>query len=221
MPGLLWLEWERSVNGYTILKPAPDFFDAEEDREPDLRDFYLEPESDDTVIYRPFEENSALFMTFAEVSQTPEGVKDFADRFGLLLKRPKDEYEPEIPIAAWLKFIRRMQGATDMWARSREQGSVEHLIEVLSAQSMYQATMYLRPVNDPLRAALHLRPSTLYYGMWMQFAEAVANNAQLRQCARCRKWIAFGSGTGRRESSKFCSPACRRAAWKEAKESRK
>ena len=148
-------------------------------------------------------------------------LPDWADRFGLLWEIPEDEYKDDMPIAQWLLLIRRMRNAVDMWDQSRELGSVERLIEVLSAQEMWSATMYLRPVNDPLRATVYLKPNTLYCGMWLQLTWAIANNAKLRQCERCQRWIAYGSGMDRRESAKFCSSACRRAAWKEAKESRK
>ena len=72
--------------------------------------------------------------------------------------------------------------------------------------------------KDPLRAEIYLRPDSLIFGIWLQFLECVANNARLKQCARCQKWIAYGSGTGRRESAKFCSSACRRLAWKTEQE---
>lgn len=220
MPGL-WLEWEKSAAGYRISKPEPSSFDAEEDREPDTYDIFLTPKHDDTVRYRPFEENSALFMELAEVSQTPEGVNAFADRFGLLLESPKEKFKDSLPIYAWLKIIKRIKSAVDLWRGLQERGNIEYLIEILSREAAFPATMYLRLVNDPLRAEIHLRPDSLITGIWLQFLEAVANNANLRRCERCEKWIAYGSGTGRRETAKFCSSACRRAAWKDEQESRK
>ena len=220
MPTSLWLEWEKSAAGYRISKPEPSSFDAEEDREPDMYDIFLTPKHDDTVIYRPFQENSALFMTLAEVSQTPEGVKAFADRFGLLLQSPKEKFKDSLPISLWLKSIKRIKAAVDLWRGLQESGNIEYLIEVLSREAVPSADMVLRLVNDPLQAAIYLRPDSLGTGIWLQFLECVANNARLKQCARCQKWIAYGSGTGRRESSKFCSSACRRAAWKSEQESR-
>ena len=221
MPTSLWLEWEKSAAGYRISKPDPSSFDAEEDREPDMYDIFLTPKHDDTVSYRPFQENSALFMELAEVSQTPEGVKAFADRFGLLLKSPKEKFKDPLPISLWFKSIKRIKAAVDLWRGLQESGNIEYLIEILSREAVYSADIVLRLVNDPLRAAIYLRPEELLIGIWMQFLECIANNARLKQCARCQKWIAYGSGMSHRESAKFCSSVCRQVSWKTEKESRK
>ena len=221
MPGLLWLEWWRCPSGYRICEPEPDFFDSEEDQEVDEGDFFLEVEDDETVSYRPMEEFPGLFMEFAETEQTPDGVKGFADKFGLLWETPARQLEDEMTIYDWCKYIRRMRNAVDMWADQRKRGSIGDLIEAISERPFAQAAIYLKGVDDPMRGGLYFKPANLHDGMWIQFIAAVGQNAQLRRCAQCPSWIVFGIGTGRRESAKFCTSACRRAAWKEEKESRK
>ena len=131
----------------------------------------------------------------------------------------------------WWRYIRRMQNAVEVWTEQREAGDIGNLIEVFSDQTelslamttqiRVQADICLRPVDDPMRAALYLKPASLHDAMWGQLMEAMADNAQLRRCAQCPSWIIYGPKTGRRESAKFCTSACRRAAWKEEKESRK
>ena len=231
MPGLLWLEWERAAKGYSICEPLPDFFDIGKDREVDEGDCFLKVKSKKIVNYRPMEKFPGLFMEFAHTEQTAAGVQQFANRHGLLWRLPKDMLEDAVTIREWCRYIRRMQNAVNIWTEQREAGDIGNLIEVFSeqtdrslamtAQFRFEADMHLRAVDDPMQAALYLKPRSLHGAMWGQLMEAMADNAQLRRCAQCPSWIIYGPKTGRRESAKFCTSACRRAAWKEEKESRK
>ena len=232
MPGLLWLEWERCPKGYSICEPLPDFFDIGKDREVDEGDCFLKAESKKIVNYRPMEKFPGLFMEFAHTEQTAAGVQQFANRHGLLWKLFEEmDGEDPVMIHQWCRYIRQMGSAVKHWEEQREAGDIGNLIQVFSEQTelslamttqiRVQADICLRPVDDPMRAALYLRPVSLHGAMWGQFMEAMADNAQLRRCAQCPSWIVYGPKTGRRESAKFCSSACRRAAWKAEKESKK
>ena len=231
MPGLLWLEWERCSKGYSICEPVPDIFDTGKDREIDEGYCFLKVKSKKTVSYRPMEKFPGLFMEFAHTEQTPAGVQQFANRHGLLWGLMEEmQGEDPVRIHDWCRYIRQMGNAVERWEEQRESGNIGDLIQVFSDRSelslamttelRIKADIYLRPVDDPLRAALFFRPFTLHGAMWAQLMQAMADNAQLRRCAQCPSWIIYGSGTGRRESAKFCTSACRRAAWKEEKESR-
>ena len=226
MPGLLWLEWERCPKGYSLCEPLPDFFDIGKDREVDEGDCFLKAESKKIVNYRPMEKFPGLFMEFSRVEETPAGVQQFANRHGLLWRLPKDTLEDAVTIEQWCMHIRRMRYAVEVWEEQRGRGNIGGLIDVFSEQSpklvpWVEADICLRAVDDPMQAGLYLKPTSLHDAMWGQLMEAMAENAQLRPCAQCPSWIIYGPKTGRRESAKFCSSACRRAAWKEAKESRK
>ncbi|MCH7775749.1 MAG: hypothetical protein IH878_04295 [Gemmatimonadetes bacterium] len=230
MPGLLWLEWQRAAKGYSICEPVPDFFDIGKDREVDEGDCFLKANSKKTVNYRPMEKFPGLFMEFAHTEQTPAGVQQFANRHGLLWKLFEEmDGEDPVRIHDWCRYIRQMGNAVEIWEKQRENGNIGDLIQVFSDQTEFsramttqirvRADICLRPVDDPMRAALYLRPVSLHGAMWAQLMEAMADNAQLRRCAQCPSWIIYGPKTGRRESAKFCSSACRRAAWKAKQES--
>ncbi len=211
MPGLLWLEWERCPKGYSICEPLPDFFDIGKDREVDEGDCFLKQNSKKTVNYRPMEKFPGLFMEFAHTEQTAAGVQQFAKRHGLLWRLPKDMLEDAVTIDEWCRYIRRMQNAVNIWTEQREAGDIGNLIEVFSDQTelslamttqiRVEADICLRPVDDPVRAALYLRPVSLHGAMWAQLMEAMADNAQLRRCAQCPSWIIYGCWSGRRESA--------------------
>jgi len=59
-----------------------------------------------------------------------------------------------------------------------------------------------------LKDLVHSIPPTLLDAVWLQFGQALASNAQLRQCDHCGKWFEAGIGTGRRADAKFCSSEC-------------
>ena len=150
------------------------------------------------------------------------GVQQFANRHELLWEKPKGQLEDEMTIGDWLKYSRRMRSGVQMWEASRKDGNIAPLIEAISARPWLQAGVYLRPVAEyPMRASVHLKTDDLHEAMWLQFVGAVSMDAQLRRCAQCPSWIMYGSGTGRRESAVYCSTACRRAAAKAKKESKK
>lgn len=221
MPGRLWLEWERAAKGYRICEPEPYFFETQEDREVDDESFFLAPKDDEIVTYRPMDQFPGLFMEFAHTEQTLDGLKGFADKFGLLQRTPNLRAEYGMKIFEWRLEVRQMRRATNMWAEERKGGSIARLIKIFSERAIAGTGVFLRAVEDPMRAEVYIKPSNLQEAMWMQLVTAIANNSQLRRCAQCPSWIVYGSGTGRRESAKFCSSACRRAAWKAGKESSK
>jgi hypothetical protein len=83
--------------------------------------------------YEPLTEELGLFRTFAETPQTPEGVLDFANRYGCLgvgqpmpgrpLIDPATEPGSQVllavpplePLAMWLEFIRWVQEMVGIW----------------------------------------------------------------------------------------------------------
>jgi hypothetical protein len=93
--------------------------------------------------YHPLSAYSGLFRTFAATELSLDGVKAFADRFGLLGgdlsrqivlldqgregKRPGGVGEH---VHDWLKEIVAMQRAVDLWEAAR-QGDAEHLGRII------------------------------------------------------------------------------------------
>ena len=222
MPTFLWLEWQRASNGYQICESLSDAFSNFVDGLPEEENLFLGPVDDEIVIYRPAEDSPGLFMEFAHIEPTPAGVLQFANRHGLLWEKPKGQLEDEITIRTWVKHSRRMRAAVEMWEFDRKRGKIPTVIKAISQVSWPRAGVHLEPIGDnPMMATFHLKAENLHELMWLQFAWAVSQNAQVRRCAQCPSWFLHGPETGRRETAVYCSTVCRRAAAKGKKESRK
>ena len=59
-----------------------------------------------------------------------------------------------------------------------------------------------------------LVPASLIQFLWLQFALHAQSDAKLWRCEHCGDPFTVGSGTGRRETAKFCSNACKVAAFR-------
>jgi hypothetical protein len=67
---------------------------------------------------------------------------------------------------------------------------------------------------------VHLLPRNLLGAMWLQLADAVAENKELRRCesSTCeRKWFVTPDPYGPRADATFCSDPCRHKAYRERK----
>jgi hypothetical protein len=67
------------------------------------------------------------------------------------------------------------------------------------------------------RSTLRLVPDSLLGCLWVQFAQAVANDKGFRRCGQCGLWFELGPQAGRR-SRLFCSGACRTRAHRARRE---
>jgi hypothetical protein len=71
------------------------------------------------------------------------------------------------------------------------------------------------------------RPTGLLAAMWLQFAQAIADNYEIKICRGCGKPFQTGPGASRRAGATTCKDSCRQRAWqkdqkeKEASETRK
>ena len=94
-----------------------------------------------------------------------------------------------------------MRRAISLW----ENESYERLAEdwnTINLTGMSIVFEYRAGFDQP---TLVLSPYSLRSAMWIQFAQAVSGNAQLAQCAVCPAWFVYGTGTGRRRTSMYCS----------------
>lgn len=57
-----------------------------------------------------------------------------------------------------------------------------------------------------------LRPQNLLAALWIQFARAVTEELQMRQCEFCGEYFQVGPGASR-EDAKYCKDVCRVKAW--------
>jgi len=73
----------------------------------------------------------------------------------------------------------------------------------------------LRPKPGSVdRVAIVWVPSSLIQFLWLQFALFAASDAKLFRCELCGHPFLVGSKTGRRSKAKYCSNACRLAAFR-------
>lgn len=56
------------------------------------------------------------------------------------------------------------------------------------------------------------KPSNLLAALWIQFAQAVTEEFQLRQCGFCGEYFQVGPGAAR-DDARFCKDVCRVKAW--------
>lgn len=59
-------------------------------------------------------------------------------------------------------------------------------------------------------------PKDLKSALWLQFAEAINGNKRYNQCVQCHNWFEVAPGVGRSDK-RYCSDACRSAAYRERK----
>jgi len=165
--------------------------------------------------------DTPLYSVLAKIQQTPEGLLDFVNKFGLLtqdqvMKKP-DEPEGD--------DVRKVLDHAAMMSKSLEmlRGHVGDLPAWQGGPFEYEAAGFklsgiplpgrLRAelAPDPISGAwqLRLRPPTLLAAIWLQFGQALTSNATHRSCANCGTWFKAGVGATRRADAKYCSDRCR------------
>lgn len=214
---LVFLEWVVPVDGYRF-----------EQREANpkmqaLAGLYLTSIGTRSWVYRPLEDYPAMFREFADVELTPEGVVSFANKYGAPIGDLDWTYEglpmtatPQVNIGEiyWgnhlesiYDYIQDMRHAVEQF----ERGDINHMN--MSGSSIARAVLKFHKYQGRDTPNLFIQPDSLKDAMWFQFARFVSDGMQIRNCAQCPTWFAFGSGTGRRKSALYCSDKCRKAAY--------
>lgn len=179
---------------------------------------YIYPEGTEYLTYRPFDSGIQLFREFSDIGGEPNGVFQFAHRYGLLFNQTPTQYLTEFEhledMQTWLFESEKMGRAVEAWeVYNRTKDDIEPLlIEFHSSNTRSSLSVRLKRGADPERPALYIEPDNLFSAIWLQFAQAVSANTQMRRCAVCPTWFAYGTGTGRRKSAHYCSDKCRKAA---------
>lgn len=247
--------------------------------------------------YDPLSEQTGLFLIFAATPTTQEGIRYFADRFGMLLNAKITVTPPTTgrrtrlrevlsqhcePYEQWQGEIVRMQEAVRLW-NLLEGGDEEELSRhvrwtkaagknsrvefdshpelppgveppsparrtaeviastevdadwlnqfaagdvVLPARLLLQR-MLNRQFDDKLHPRvtldvdgamdLTLQPETLLAAMWLQFAKAVCEHKQYRNCLVCNNPFELSPETAR-TNRRFCSIACKNRSFRSRQE---
>jgi hypothetical protein len=164
--------------------------------------------------YRPLE-IAGLFAIFAEdTPSTPGGMLTFCNRFGIPVSvGTKPVSGPPLRLVIGpeqlLREQRNLRGALTLFQR----GDASSLVRYWNSTSTAVTRTELRTGTEG-QMELAFAPLDLIQAMWLQFAQFACSGARLFRCERCNSPFVVGSGTGRRGTAKWCSNACKQAAFK-------
>jgi hypothetical protein len=171
--------------------------------------------------YRPLDNFPDLFATFANADSTPKGMLAFCNGFGVL-----GDLKPGPPPA----FGRHIHGqrAEELLQhhsmvrrafKAFEQNDPRELIKCINMRRFAGATAVRLQQVAHGGIGVAFVPQSLIQAIWLQFALHASSGAQLVRCERCGTPFTVGTHTGRRNTSKYCSNACKVAAFKKRHES--
>lgn len=189
----------------------------------------LQPRSERTRRFDLFEPGSSAFLEFAQTPLTEDGVKDFADRYGLLeddvdrygrLKDDPDEFDYKLgrDISIWFANIRDMRRYVERWRKSKVTGDFSKIIRDLRELFIDFPPVGLFLKIDRLSASpkLCIRAGSLIDALMAELVLAIDGNLNLGACVQCRKWFPLKAGRGRSDKA-YCSNACRMRAYRKRK----
>jgi hypothetical protein len=190
---------------------------------------FLVPCGGNVIRYNPLDEFPGLFMELYETATSFQGLTSFVSKFGLLQREELENSlrlggtadSPLVRVAntneiknnfIHIGFLRRAVIAMEEGDQS---GDYSQLIKLFHLEQTFgrdrSFSVGLRRSKIGGRPLLSFDPHDLIIGLWLQLAQTVSSNTQLRRCAWCSTWFSFGTGTGRRKSAHYCSDRCRKA----------
>jgi hypothetical protein len=178
----------------------------------------ISPNSTRLERYRPLK--TVLFKTFATWEATPEGMVRFCDCYGHLLG-PQEGLRI-VPVQ-WMLDQQKTLSITLKLLESDDPAELIKRLHSWAAESTLgprraECTLELRRADDGSLVPV-LIPASLIQAIWLQLALHAASGAKLLSCDRCGKPFQVGTGTKRRSTAKYCSNACKVAAYKARQES--
>jgi len=168
------------------------------------RGWYIRPKPGPVIYHRPLNNSPALFKQFAETPKTPEGVQEFASRYGMLDVGYKKD--GAISLLIWYEQIDAMREAI----AQIESGA--WLPEGYEAVATKFVDLVLVNEVGRRRPTLKYRPKTLIAALRVQFALWVSlpEGVKLGQCVWDGEWFMRGPGFHRSDAA-YCSPKCQKA----------
>ena len=149
-------------------------------------------------------------------------MEEFCNRFGLLgggraeFALPWDRGPPSFEASAVGSLLQHHRAIHRAFNRF-ENGDVSDLIKHCEGDDGL-TFLRLRLASDATgQLGMTLMPPDLIRAMWLQFARHACSGAQLFRCQHCNEPYEVGTGTGRRRTAKYCSNACKVAAFKARK----
>ncbi len=148
---------------------------------------------------RPLDYHKTLFKQFSELDGTPESCVKFANTFGPLIN-PDTALRGDT-LAFWQEEIKKMKNAIELWEKNnRAVFQLDHV-----GKQLANLSAVLFPGEPDGRPVLNIIPNSLRSALWLQFAQWVSSDHEIRTCAWCGTWFETGPGTGRRGGARFCS----------------
>ena len=164
--------------------------------------------------YWPLEDHPALFRQFADLSTEPEGLQEFANRYGLLGWSPHVEPPVESEDCnLWREHVQSFRGGIELIDSGRRSEAIRGLNEVRNPWM----GIWIDDGPGVKKPTMRIVPKTLIGAMRLQFAGEITEEMEFRKCRACPKWFVIGPGLGytpaRNTRRKiFCSDRCR-VAW--------
>jgi hypothetical protein len=158
--------------------------------------------------YRPLEDDG-LWLRFAHICGSPEGVLSFVKEFGLLTGSPPERVDSFLETAALIRRIAERLAAGERLTATK-------LFADSGLPTVKEAIIWSS--DRPEILELRLVPLTLRDALLHQTGEAITRNRHFRRCRNegCPNWFRLGpradAGQGRRTYTarrEFCSDRCR------------
>jgi hypothetical protein len=193
---MIEFEWGRCIDGYRISQDGEN----------------IEPISRRFEKYRPMS-FPVLFQDFIDIPPEGQGALDFSNKFGTL-GGAVGRYNISESLYLFLLRQEHLRQAIKL-SESADWPALVDLFNTDKYGTFTRGFLTPRLRHQPRgKVVLVFEPTNLIQFLWLQFALHLGSGAKLLRCERCGSPFTVGTGTGRRETAKFCSNACKVAAFR-------
>lgn len=175
----------------------------------------------------PIKENPNLFLEFASLSEKPDDILGFANKWGLLgepvrplphaILQRRFDAKPAIhllePVSEWLFAIGSIRSLVAIFSKVNDEDWYDRL-GFLNSQLVASLNVKLEYDAESRDPTLKLLPKSLSAAMYLQIASAITEHAGYRDCVVCKKWFEISRSYAARSDKIYCSDACRMRAYR-------
>ena len=204
MSAVIGLEWEKSLDGYSIEREPPmmeplrsSLLAAAQGHDP----FRVVARSDRFKRYSVEGTGSEVFIAFANTPLTQEGVLAFAERWGL----PRGRKGPAYLDGDFHTPIRSLRRVIELAGTG---GPVALERSIKKTNIGVCSVLFSRLPGDS-SPRVFMQPRNLLDFMHLEFMQTLAGSAHFRPCTHCGSFFTVGVGTGKRKTRMYCSENCR------------
>jgi hypothetical protein len=153
--------------------------------------------------YRAGDDLDLIFREFINTPTTPEGVKEFTDRWGQLIGGEN----AAVPVSLPISMIRLMNQFIDIWCEPEKPLRDRAFEKTFGVDGFGLGDLKVRLIFDRRTGAprMQIVVPNLATALFLRMAEVLTSDTVLRRCAHCNALFTAGSGTERRIDAKFCS----------------